>query len=248
MFSANSWILRQSGGKRRQHLYCFSYAGGNAASFIPWQAGLGSDIEVCAVQLPGRGARLDEPLQQSFSSLIMTLAHVIGRQSTLPYAFFGHSLGGLVAFELARYCQHHSLAMPNHLFVSGCDAPQHRSSFKRLHELGDDALLDALKDYNGTSLEALGNRELMALVLPAIRGDFALMSDYQYRPSPPMTLPITVLAGRGDKHVDSTTIWAWQKETVDACRINWFDGDHFFINSNRAAVLECLKSELVKRL
>ena len=244
--TSTPWLIRQPGGPRRLRLYCFSYAGGNATSFMSWQAALDPAIEVCAVQLPGRGVRLSEQPHNSLTGLIEALANVIGCQSKLPFAFFGHSLGGLVAFELARYCKRHYLPMPEHLFVSGCDAPQFRSPSRRLHELEDDALIDVLKNYNGTPPEVLENRELMALVLPAIRADFALVADYQYRPSLPLKIPVTVLAGKLDDHVLSEQIEGWQKETTNTCRIHWFVGDHFFINSNRDAVIDCLSAELAE--
>ncbi len=243
-----SWLIRQPNASRRLRLYCFPYSGGNAVSYSPWQRELDPAIEVCAVQLPGRGARFREKPYSSFSTLIEALAELIRHQDNLPFAFFGHSLGAMMAFELARYCRQHGLPMPEHLFASGCNAPAYRSKTKskRLHELEDDALIDALKDFNGTPQEILENRELMNLVLPMIRADFALGADYKYQAGPPLEIPITVLAGKQDKHVELKGVEAWRKETVKDCRIHWFEGDHFFINSERSAVLECLSADLQK--
>ncbi len=242
--NTSSWLIHQPGGPRRFRLYCFSYAGGSATSFIPWQAALDPAIEICAVQLPGRGPRLTEPPLRSFPLLVETLARVIARQDPLPFAFFGHSLGGLLAFELARYCQHLHLPMPEHLFVSATSAPQCRPPSRRLHELDDDALIAALKDYNGTPPAALAHRELMELLLPAIRADFALVADYQYQPGPLLPIPITVLAGKRDKHVAPEQLPRWQEETSEACRLHWFEGDHFFIHADRQAVLDCVGDAL----
>ena len=240
----SSWFVRQSGAQRRLRLYCFCYAGGNALSFIPWQALLDPVIEVCAIQLPGRGVRMAEPPYTSLPLLIEAIADAIGHQSKMPFAFFGHSLGALLAFELARYCKRNYLPMPEHLFVSGCDAPQYRDPPKGLHKLSDDALIDTLKDYDGTPPEILANRELMALVLPTIRADFSLVENYVYRVSPPLSMPITVLAGKQDERTSLDQVEGWAKESVNTCDIQWFKGNHFFINTERDEVVQCVNDAL----
>lgn len=242
------WLIRQASAARRLRLFCFPYSGGNAVSFSPWQRELDPAIEVCAVQLPGRGARFREKPYTSFPALIEALAELIKHQDRLPFVFFGHSLGALVMFELARHCRQHGLPMPEHMFASGCNSPSFRSKTRsrRLHELEDDALIDALKDFNGTPQEVLENRELMNLVLPVIRADFALGADYHYQPGSPLDIPITVLTGKLDKHVQQEGLEGWQKETTQDFRIHCFEGDHFFINSERSAVLDGLSAELQK--
>ena len=244
------WLIRQADPARRLRLFCFPYSGGNAVSFASWQRELDPAIEVCAVQLPGRGARFREKPCTSFAALVEALADVIRQQDEdedrLPFVFFGHSLGSLVAFELARHCRRHGLPMPAHLFASGCNSPPFKSKnrARRLHELPDDELIDALRDFNGTPQEILENRELMGLVLPAIRGDFALGADYHYQPEAPLDIPITVLTGREDKHVQADGLEGWKHETTRECRLHCFDGDHFFIGAERDAVLECLSAEM----
>jgi medium-chain acyl-[acyl-carrier-protein] hydrolase len=240
-----SWLLSRRNKHHRKRLYCFCYAGGNASSFLPWQAGLSPEIEVCAVQLPGRGMRISEPPCSSWKTLIETLAKVINEQNDLPFAFFGHSLGGLVAFELARYCAQHNHAMPAKLIVSGCAAPQRRDTSQRLHELPDEKLIQELENYNGTPPEVLEHQELMQLLLPAIRSDFALGENYNYTSSPPLTIPLTVFAGTNDPYVSERSAEGWAQETVGSFQICWFNGDHFFINSERSTILNCLNDELL---
>jgi medium-chain acyl-[acyl-carrier-protein] hydrolase len=208
---------------------------------MAWQKALEPDIEVCAVQLPGRGTRMGEKLYDAMPPLIADIAQVIKQQDQMPFAFFGHSLGGMVAFELARYCKQYYLPMPVGLFVSGCDAPQHRSPCKNLHKLPDDELIEALKDYNGTPPELLEHRELMELVLPTIRADFSIGETYRYLPSLPLQIPITVLAGKLDDHILHDEVIEWRKETTADCRVHWFEGDHFFINDEQKDVLDRLK-------
>lgn len=245
---SRSWLIRKNGIARRLRLYCFCYAGGNAVSYLPWQAILDPDIEVCAIQLPGRGARITEPPYRSMPPLIADIAQVVSQNNSLPFAFFGHSLGGLLAFEATRQLAKNRYPLPEHLFVSGVDAPQYRSPSKNLHLLKDDALIESLRDYNGTPAEILDNRNLMELLLPTIRADFALAENYQYQPGPPLTLPITVFAGKQDDHISMDEVEGWGDETIGRCEIHWFEGDHFFINAEQQEVLDCILATMRNRL
>jgi medium-chain acyl-[acyl-carrier-protein] hydrolase len=243
MMTSSSWLIRQRGSSGRARLYCFPYVGGNAFHFLSWQTALGPTIEVRSVQLPGRGERLGEAPYESLPELVSTLGAIIAQQDQGPFAFFGHSLGGLIAFEVTRYCEQNDLPRPLHVFASGCAAPQRRSPNRRLHELDDDALIAALKEYDDAPSDVSQNAELRALLLPTIRCDFALAENYQYRPGVPLDIPITVLAGKQDT-ISLDQLEGWQKETTGPFCIQWFDGGHFFIHSERNAVLEYLKTGL----
>jgi len=242
----NNWLVSQPGPARRMRLYCFSYAGGSAASYYAWQGQLDPAIEVCAIQLPGRGARLCEPPLRSLAVLVDMLAHVIEDGDGLPFAFFGHSLGGLLAFELARDCQRRGRAMPERLFVSGSAAPQCRALSRRLHELNDVELIAALRQYNGAPAAVLDNPELMELMLPTVRADFALSADYVYRAGERLAIPISVYGGDRDPHVRFEELAHWQDETGEPVKMQCFPGDHFFIQSAREAVLAQLGIELAE--
>lgn len=225
-------------------LFCFPYAGGSASGFLPWRTGLAPDIELCAVQLPGRGPRLAEPAMRELDGLLDALASVIRDHARPPFAFFGHSLGALLAFELTRRLRRARLSMPERLIVSAACAPPCRGTSRRLHELDDDALLQALRDYNGTPPEALAHRELMELLLPAIRADFSLLHDYRYAAEAALPLPITVLAGRRDSHVPAESLHRWQECSTVPVRQAWFEGDHFFLHTHLHAVLAVVHAEL----
>ncbi|MBI3230104.1 MAG: thioesterase [Burkholderiales bacterium] len=238
------WLVRQAGGPRRFRLYCFPHAGGSAVNYRQWQSKLSPAIEVCAVQLPGRGQRMAETPYSDLPTLVKALAPIIAHQSHLPFAFFGHSMGALIAFELARYCQLHDLPTPQALFVSGTAAPQHRRPSEGLHKMSDDELLNALAKFNGTPPEVLQHKELMAMMLPMMRADFAMVENYQYFPAPILNMPLTVLVGKKDDRTTPEQADGWAKETSNICRVQWFDGDHFFINSETDAVLDCVSSDL----
>lgn len=243
---SSAWFVRRPGGVRGFRLYCFSHAGGSAVGFMPWQALLPAGVEVCAVQLPGRGTRLGEAPFTDLSALIPALAQAVGHEDDTPFAFFGHSLGALVAFELSRHLARHGRRTPAHLFVSGSDAPRSRRPGRELHRLPDDELIDVLRRYNGTPEEILANRELMALALPTLRADFALVETYRYGASPPLALPLTVLQGRADGHVTPEGAQAWAGETTGPCDVEWFDGDHFFIQSDQRRVVALIGDRLAQ--
>lgn len=241
----NLWIIRKLKKRPTFRLFCFCYAGGSAVGFMEWDALIHPRIEICAIQLPGRGARFHEPPYSTIGRLIPDLARAMKGLDDLPCAFFGHSLGGLIAFELARYYRQHCPTMPQHLFVSGCAAPQHRSKSKGLHELDDEQLLEELANFNGTPPEVLEQRELMELILPTIRADFALAERYAYLESQPLGVPMTVLAGEKDKFDSPEQVSGWSMETSAGCDVEWFEGDHFFIHQQVAQVVRCVNSRLM---
>lgn len=241
---ASPWFVHHRCGPARLRLFCFSYAGGSASLFQPWRAALDADIDLCAVQLPGRGTRMAEPAQRDLPTLVRQLAPLLAQEAGGPFALFGHSLGALLAFEVTRYLVLHQLPRPQKLVVSGADAPQRRSVLEALDEHDDDAMIAKLATYNGTPPEVLQHRELMQLLAPAIRADFAMAAGYRWRPGPPLEVPITVFAGRHDPDVAPAQAEAWQLESRRPVPVHWFDGDHFFIHACRHQVLAQLNAEL----
>ncbi|PIA70687.1 thioesterase II family protein [Pseudomonas sediminis] len=246
--SLSPWIHTRPLPAARLRLLCFPFAGGSAGSFMPWFTQLAPHVQLCAIQLPGRGARFGEPPVHDFATLIERLGEVIAGYDDLPYAFFGHSLGALVAFELAHHCVRRGLPPPRHLFVSASGAPRHRVGAPRYDLLSDGELLIKLRDYAGTPPEVLANQELMALLLPAIRADFALLRHYRYQPRPRLDVPMSVLAGQDDAHVGQETLHDWQTETRAGCALHRFEGGHFFAFEQPEQVLELVKRKLDEAL
>nr|WP_279158819.1 alpha/beta fold hydrolase [Pseudomonas corrugata] len=240
---SSPWLVRRPGPPGDVRLYCFSYAGGSAANYNSWQHELGPEAEVVAVELPGRGMRFGEAPCTSLGGVAATVAELISRQGSKPFHFFGHSLGALLAFEVTRYLQQHGLPMPQRLMVSGASAPQHRTP-RTWHLLDDEALIEELKNLNGTPPAVLEHRELMALLLPMIRADFAMAGTYAYHAAPLLRLPLTVMMGRDDENAEGEGVEGWRKETTGDVRVVWFEGGHFYIHPRQQAVLDCIRSEL----
>lgn len=240
------WFIRHPslGAPRPFRLYCFAYAGGNASTFLGWQASMPAHIEVCGIQLPGRGGRFGEPPTHDLATLIRDLAPVFARTVDRPFAFFGHSLGGLLAFELSRALAMQGAPLPQHLFVSGAHAPRYRNRDRNYHLLDDAGLVEVLKGYGATPPEIVAQEELMALLLPVIRADFSMVETYAYRPGPPLPVPITALAGREDDHRAPEQVDGWALETTAAFRTHWFDGGHFFLHPHRSEIIALVLATL----
>lgn len=241
-------IVHQARPHARLRLFCFPHAGGGASVFREWYRSLPEEIEVCAVQLPGRENRLrDQPIA-NMVDLIGQLSDVLEPALDRPYALFGHSMGALIAFEFARRSQQVQNA-PLQLFLSGRNAPKiaypHELENPR-HRLSKDALIDELRLIHGTPTEILDNQELMAALLPTLRADFALVETYAYGKGQPLSCPIHAFGGDDDTFTSRAGLDSWAEETEGAFQADILPGDHFFIASQRPALLRHIARDLAR--
>ncbi len=225
-------------------LFCFPYAGGNAAAFRTWHKSLPRNIRVHAVQLPGRANRAREPVPSSFAQLIEDLLSQLLDNFNCSYAFFGHSMGAIVAFELARTLRRYRLPLPVRLFLSGHRAPHVPSMREPLHAVSDEDLIAAVRRLGGTPAEVLENPELLQFVLPTLRADFRLCETYRYESESPLPTPVTIFGGTDDLETTCAGLNAWREHTTAPFRMHMLPGDHFFVHSAEAAVLERIGAEL----
>jgi medium-chain acyl-[acyl-carrier-protein] hydrolase len=227
-------------------LFCFPYAGGGASVFRDWAGRLPGHVEVCPVQLPGRETRFREPAFTRVAPLVEALAQSLRPKLDRPFAFFGHSLGALVAFELSRRLQRDYRLQPTRLFVSACEAPQIRSPGKALHTLPPAEFREELHRLNGTPDAILDNDELMELLLPTLWADFSVYETYTYVSGPPLTCPITVLGGLSDDTVSRQGLDAWCEQTTGPFRLLQLPGDHFFLNSAQPLLIHALARDFLE--
>ncbi|MEW5989007.1 MAG: alpha/beta fold hydrolase [Chloroflexota bacterium] len=228
----------------RLRLFCFPFAGGSAMAYRAWPEELPAAIEVCAVQLPGRESRLREAPATSLPNLIPTLTDALSPYFTLPFAFFGHSMGALIGFELARYLRKMKRPGPVHLFYSGHRAPQLPDPDPPLHVLPEPQFVTAIRNFNGTPEAVLQHPELMQLVLPILRADFTLVETYTYQPDEPLNCPISALGGVQDKDATREELDALRQQTRRAFSLRMFAGDHFYLNDQRTALLKAVAQDL----
>ncbi|HVG20350.1 MAG TPA: alpha/beta fold hydrolase [Blastocatellia bacterium] len=228
----------------RARLFCLPYAGGGASVFRSWPDLLPEDIEVCPVNLPGRGVRLREPPYTSMAPLAQEVARALLPYADKPFAFFGHSMGALISFEIARHLRGQYGLIMSHLFVSACVAPQLRVAIPQTHLLPDDQFTEELYRLNGTPQELLAAPEFMKVVLPALRADFSICETYNYAGEPPLDCPITAYGGSDDKHVKSEHLEAWREQTTSSFAVHLFRGGHFFLHSAGPRFFKALSEEL----
>jgi medium-chain acyl-[acyl-carrier-protein] hydrolase len=225
-------------------LFCFPYAGGGAALFQPWAKSLPRTVEVCPVQPPGRGDRLREPAFTSLGPLVQAVAEGLLPYLNKPFAFFGHSMGTLISFELARLLRREGRAQPAHLFLSGSNAPQLPSMNRPIYNLPEPELVAELRRLNGTPQEVLEHPELMQLMLPIIRADMAVCQTYSYAAEPPLDCSVSAFGGLQDVEVPREGVRAWHSQTNSSFTMWMLEGDHFFLHRSLPQMLRIISQTL----
>ena len=242
----DAWIaFRKPNPQARLRLFCFPYAGAGAAIFRTWSGSLPDHVEVCPVQLPGRGTRLMEKPFTQLLPLVETLAQVLAPLLDRPFAFFGHSLGALAGFELARQIRRQSGVQPVRLFVSAARAPQIPHRDRPTYALPESEFLEELRRLNGTPGELLENAELMQIMIPVLRADFAVSQTFVYAAEPPLECGISGFGGVQDYRVTRDDLAAWRDQTSAAFSLQMFPGDHFFLHAAQPRVLQALSDVLL---
>src|SRR5581483_9264935 len=204
-----------------------------------------AQIEVCPVQLPGRENRLLEAPFAHLSALVETLIAVLQPYLDMPYAFFGHSMGALISFELARALRRRGCTLsPAHLFVSGHRAPHIADPDPPSYALPTPEFIEELRGLDGTPEAVLQNDELLHLLLPLLRADFSLCETYRYYQEKPLRCPVTAFGGLQDKSVSREMIGSWREQTCGQFKVRFFAGDHFFLEKEQVAVLTALIQDL----
>jgi medium-chain acyl-[acyl-carrier-protein] hydrolase len=246
MPSRTPWILTfHTAAAPRARLFCFPHAGGGASAFREWAGLVPAGVEVCAVQPPGRENRLREPPLTALPPLVVEAAAALLPWLDLPFAFFGHSLGALAAFEVARQLRRQGAPTPTWLFAAGCEAPQRlRPADPPLHALPRERFLAELRRLEGTPEAVLNSAELLDVLLPLLRADFAVLETYRYRPELPLACPITAVGGVEDRQISRDDLAAWGEQTAAGVEMHLLPGGHFFPRTACAGLLELLNVPL----
>jgi surfactin synthase thioesterase subunit len=225
--------------KPRARIFCLPYAGGGARIFSRWHLGLPEDVEVQAVELPGRGTRAREPLWAGdIGTLVEDLALEIAAALDAPYFLWGHSMGALLAFMCTRELRRRGLPQPARLFVSGRKAPHRPGLDGVAWRYSDRDFIAMLRERGGTPPEVLDEPELMALLVPIVRSDFRLIDSYQHSTEAPLECPITAFGGTRDGLATPHDMAEWRIHTTGSFDVETVAGNHFFIDANRDVVVE----------
>jgi surfactin synthase thioesterase subunit len=240
------WLLRNAPKPDAEmRLFCLPYAGGSATIYHRWQTLLPASIDVCPIELPGRLSRLRESAFHELNSLVAALDHNLSTCFDRPFALFGYSMGGLIAFEWAREISRRRGREPAHLFVGACGAPDLERKRFSIEELSDMELAKKIIDLYGPRLEmVLGDYELRGLILGVMRNDLRMLDRYSFVRREPLRVPLTVLGGTRDESATRERLQQWTRHTSEACDVYAFPGDHFFIHTHERAVVELVKGVL----
>lgn len=244
------WANRKGGGvKAEATLVCIPHAGGGVSAYRRWAEALGPRIVVKPVQLRGRESRFREPPLTELRDVVADLYDLVLADTAQPFALFGHSMGALLAFELAHMLREKSGRTPLHLFVSSCRAPELRQVTNPFSDLPQAEFVAELnRRYGGIPAAILADQDYMAAVLPALRADFGIIERYQLEPRPPLACPLTVFGGRHDEVISQAAMTGWRRHTTGLFNLEMLGGDHLYLQAQQIAMAKLISSALSPRL
>ncbi|WP_129840836.1 thioesterase domain-containing protein [Streptomyces sp. RFCAC02] len=227
-------------------LFCLPYAGGGWTLYRDWQDELGPAIHAVPVKLPGRAERLHEPAVPRMDRLADLLAAEMAPLLDRPYALFGISMGALLAFETAHRLVARGLRAPDRLFAASYRAPREPFTTPPVHGLPDPALIEVLTRLTATPPQLLASAELMRLVLPTVRADFACTETYVRPDRPPLPVPVTAVRGRYDDTLTGALVDGWRAETSAGFEQVDVPGDHFLLHGDRRELTALVRERLTR--
>jgi medium-chain acyl-[acyl-carrier-protein] hydrolase len=243
--SMNPWLpyrKKRSGAKLR--LFCFPHAGAGASSFRGWSDVLPLDVELCALQYPGRETRFADPILENVPDLAAAIADAIAPELNKPFAFFGHSMGALAAYETARLLRTRGGPQPRRVILSGRGAAHLPLPRPAAHALPEPELLAALRRYSNRTDELLAHPDLLAIFIPILRADLGAVENYRPGAIEPLLAPITCLGGLGDVDVPWYRLDAWRMHTLGGFRVWMLPGGHFFLHPPSKTLTDLLAADL----
>lgn len=228
--------------KNSLRLFCIPYAGGGASVFRKWKEFLAPNIELFAIQLPGRESRYSEPPIQDIDFLVKEIANSIMNLGSGPFAIYGHSLGASLAFELTLELEKNGF-YPKYLFVSGRQSPGLVSLRSPIGHLPDDQFLNELAQYKSTPPEILQNHEFIKMLLPMLKADFSIAERYSHQPNKKVLADLIAIGSNKDIWLLPNSLEGWNNYTTGRFSTKWFDGGHLYLNENTQLLVEFLMSK-----
>ncbi|MFV0564076.1 thioesterase II family protein [Malaciobacter mytili] len=227
--SKNKWLQFESKQNVNLRLFCLPYAGGSASIYRLWQQEMPENIQVCKIQLPGRENRINEQAIDSMEVLIQILVKQLLSYFDKPFVLFGHSMGAMIVYELARYLTNYTSYTPLHIFVSACRTPN-IAELKTTYHLPNDEFINSLRQRGGTNEILLNNKEYMQMIEPTLRADLKLIEQWHHNDIDKLNCPITIFGGLNDTLVSPFILKQWRQYTNNVFKLKLFKGGHFFIN------------------
>jgi medium-chain acyl-[acyl-carrier-protein] hydrolase len=245
--TGDPWIVRPKPSPAPAlRVFCFPYAGLGVSVFRPWPAAFPPNVELVLMQPPGREGRWSEKPYLDMSTFAGSATDALLPYLDVPFVFFGHSLGALVSFEVARRLRRHRRAQPLHLFVSAHRAAQLPNPHPEIRGFSDREFIDQIcRQYGGIPQAVLDSPDLIELMLPCLRADFNVFETYRYSDEAPLACSMTAFGGTRDRRVSEPEVAAWREQTTGDFRCQMFEGGHFFFQDRRDDVLDSIKRDLV---
>ncbi|HAB39451.1 MAG TPA: thioesterase [Rhodobacteraceae bacterium] len=243
----SNWFVTSPRDKAavKLRLYAIPFAGRGASLFHTWRAILPDWIELVAIQLPGREARMGEPALTRIPEIVTALKNEIVASNTQPYAFFGYSMGALIGFETARALLSEEYSKPLALILGAHQPPHYRAAPVRFHAMSDaEFIAEMQRLYDGIPQEVLKNKNLMQLLLPTLRRDIEALEFFKYTPNVPLDLPFYIYGGKKDPHANPPRLEHWRDLTNAPTQFRWFEGSHFFMQEDPRAVVKAIVEDL----
>jgi pyochelin biosynthetic protein PchC len=242
------WIRRFHDSPESEiRLVCFPHAGGAATYYFPYSEALSPDIEVLAVQYPGRQDRRAEPLIDDLGALADLSFAGLADWTDKPFAFFGHSMGALIAYEVAQRFERRPGPVPVHLFVSGRRAPSCHRDEQFIHTLNDRELVAEMRRVGGTDPRFLDDPEIRATILPVIRNDYRAVETYRWSRQPPLRAAVTAMTGDDDPQNTYEEAAAWREHCSGGFELETMSGGHFFLDQHRDSIIRMVGTKLRDR-
>lgn len=223
-------------------LLCLPCGGASATIYARWRLHLPRWVRLVPIELPGRGARAAELFSCNIDELVEQLCLEHARVLETPYALFGHSMGGLLVYAMARHLQQQRRRLPSMMFASASPAPS-SDSWRFARRDSDEALLRDLHRYGGTPDDVLESPEMLRFALDTLAADYVLCNSFEYRGAAQLPIPLRILAGRDDE-IRQEQLAAWRRETTASFGIHWFNGGHFYLRPQEKSVVRLIAQQL----
>ncbi len=225
------------------NLYCFPYAGGNRYSYNDFVPFASKHLHLVQLETMGRGSRMREKCPTDITEIALDLFKVIAEDLKHPYAFYGHSMGTILAYLVLLETRRNNIEPPACLFVSGRGGPSMKNNSMEKSKLPYNQFLNEIKKIGGTSDEVLNNREIMSVYEPILRSDFKALESFQYQDNQPFNMPILIMIGNEEK-ITNEDINLWQLETNKKIEVQRFPGGHFFISKYPKEIMYLINKQL----